>query len=40
MNVNECNLLEHINVFVKSMIDNGLEISNSMLRVNVTESLS
>ena len=40
MNVKECNLREHINVFVQSVIDNGVEIFNNMLRVRVSESIS
>ena len=40
MNVKECNLKEYIIVFVQSVIENGVEVSNNMLKVRVSESLS
>lgn len=38
-NVKECNLRQYINVFIQSVIDNGVELINNMMRVCVSESV-
>lgn len=39
MFVKECNLKEFITIFIQSVVDNGVEVVNSMLKVRVTENV-
>ena len=36
-NVKECNLRKYINVSIQSVIDNGIEVFNNMMRVCVSD---
>ena len=37
--VKECNLRQYINVYIQSVVDNGVELVNNMMRVCVSESV-
>ena len=40
MNVKECNLREYISVFIQSVVDNGVEVTNNLIRERVSENVS